>query len=264
MKKIKYILMIFMLGAFIPLTACGTGENSVIREQGDGYRTELTEEEIKGGHVSFQMDENLVVDANVTPKEKYEKGLSSYYLKLFRETNKESEKKFLQTPKLFFYGFTEWEEMLNKIIPGKFKGNAFDLNKNYPDMWQTYQGKDGKSYSFHAGWSNYMKEDAEKLGFSAPWVMIDAGSLGSGVMLDNQAKSVRRRVRDYQGSDKADFLEDAGEYIEKMEAFLEEATGRTVYEEYDFSVVSKETIDKLNQVQPQEETEELEEEYASF
>lgn len=92
MKRMKYILAVFILGCSVTFTACGTEGDSVKQEQSSRNRSELTEEEIKGGHVSFQMAENLVVDADVTAKEKYEKGLSSYYLKIFCETDKESEK----------------------------------------------------------------------------------------------------------------------------------------------------------------------------
>ena len=83
MKRMKYVLAVLILGCSVILTACGKEGKSVEPEQSDGNRPELTEEEMKGGHASFQMAENLVVDADVTAKEKYEKVLSSYYLKIF-------------------------------------------------------------------------------------------------------------------------------------------------------------------------------------
>ena len=256
MKKTKYILTALILGAFVQLTACGTEDGSVNQGQGDEYRTELTEDELKGGHVSFQMDENFVVDADVTGIEKYEKGLSSYYLKVFCETDKKSEKKFLQAPTLSLHGFEEWGEMLNKLLPGKFVDKSFQINKKDADIEQIYQRKDDISYSFHVNWSNYTRGVPEKTGFNTPVITIDAGKY----QICNYAAMLRDYVQDYHGSGEAGFLQEADGDIERMKEFLQEMSGRSVYDGYDFCAVNNETIGMLNE-QLSSEYEEPEEEY---
>ena len=261
MRRLKYILTALILGASVQLTACGTEDGSVSRGQSDEYRTELTKDEIKGGHVSFHMDENLVVDADVTAEEKYEKGLSSYYLKVFCETEKKSEKKFLEAPTLSLHSFEEWEKMLNKILPGKFKDKTFQLDKKDADIQQAYQGENGNSYSFHVNWSNYTRGVEEKTRFNTPVIKVGFDSGGASY----EAKTVRSYVQDYHGSDEVSFLQDAEGYIERMKEFLKEITGRSVYEGYDFSVVSKETIGMLKEAHSWMTTiDEPEEEYAAF
>lgn len=259
MKRIKYILPILILGVSIQLTACGKGDAPVGQEQGGGYRAELTEEELKGGHVSFQMDENLVVDADVTEIEKYENGLSSYYLKVFCETDKESETKFLQAPTLSLHSFGEWEGMLNKILPGEFKEKGFQVNKKDKDIRQTYQGKDGTSYQFLVNWSNYTRGVPEKTGFNTPAIMIGTGMN----QICSDASMLMEYVQDYHGSGEAGFPQDADEDIRRMKEFLQEMTGRPVYEGYDFCVVNNETVEMLNE-QLSTEYEEPEEEYITF
>lgn len=261
MNRMKYLLAAFIWCSCIQFTACGTEGSPADPNGGSSCRAELTEEEMKGGHVSFQMDEKLIVDADVTPKEKYKNGLSSYYLRLVCETDKASEKKFLQAPTLSFHSFEEWEEMLNKILPGKFKDNAFQLNREDADIRQAYQGKDGNSYQFRASWSNYTKGVVEKTGFNAPGFCID---IGHGNASFNKAISVMEYVLDCQGSGKTGFQQDSGGNARQMKEFLHNMSGRPIYEGYDFSVVSRETIGMLNEVHPWMKAEEPEEEYAAF
>lgn len=261
MKWRKYILTVFLFVCSIIWTACGTEKGSEKSENNGGNRTELTEEEIKGGHVSFQMAENLVVDADVTAKEKYEEGLSSYYLKIVCETDKASEKKFLKAPTVSLHSFGEWQEMLNKIVPGKFADNQFKINKSDADIRQEYKGEDGSSYSFHVEWSNYLRGVAEKTGFNSPGITVEKGKASA---LSNRAVNVRSYVQNYRGSGEIEFLEDAEVTVEKMKEFLQEMTGRSVYGDYDCVVVDKETIALLNQSQPWMEAEEPKEDYAVF
>lgn len=65
MKKTKYIFIGIILSVSIQFIACGTEGSPTDLSESNGYRTELTEEEMEGGHVSFQMDGNLVVDADI-------------------------------------------------------------------------------------------------------------------------------------------------------------------------------------------------------
>ncbi len=261
MKGMKYIPVVFLLACSVILAACGTEKGPEKPENSVGNRTELTEEEIKGGHASFQMAENLVVDADVTAKEKYEKGLSSYYLKIVCETDKASEKKFLKAPTVSLHSFGEWQEMLNKIVPGKFPDNQFKLNKSDANIRQEYEGENGSSYSFHAEWSDYKRGVAEKTGFNSPGITVEKGKVSA---LSNRAVNVRTHVQNYRGSGEIEFLEEAEENVEKMKEFLQEMTGRSVYGGYDYVVVDKETIALLNKSQPWMEAEEPKENYAVF
>ena len=255
MKWRKYILTVFLFVCSIIWTACGTEKGSEESGNNGGNRTELTEEEIKGGHVSFQMAENLVVDADVTAKEKYEEGLSSYYLKIICETDKDSEKKFLKAPTISLHSFEEWKEMLNGIIPGKFVDDEFKINKSDANIrHQEYRGENGSLYSFHVEWSNYTRGLAEKTVFNSPGITVD---VENGSEISNSAGKIKRFVRNYEDSGKIDFRQD----VDRMEKFLQEMTGRTVYEGYDYVIVSEESIGLLNQAQPVLDEEEPEEDY---
>ena len=98
-RRPKQFLWFFsVLTISYALCACGTEKASTEGDKGTDSRAELTQEEIESGHASFQMDENLVVDADITPKEKYAQGLASYYIKVFSETEKTAEKQFEKNP----------------------------------------------------------------------------------------------------------------------------------------------------------------------
>lgn len=46
---------------------------------------ELTEEQLKSDHLTMDLSEDIHVDADITPLEKYEKGVSTYYMEQVKE-----------------------------------------------------------------------------------------------------------------------------------------------------------------------------------
>ncbi|RKI19658.1 hypothetical protein D7V82_22810, partial [bacterium 1xD8-6] len=50
------------------------------------YRDSFTEEEKANGTAKFDLMENVTVNAEITPAEKYKDGLKKYYMKHFYET----------------------------------------------------------------------------------------------------------------------------------------------------------------------------------
>ena len=83
-KRKSKLLLMCLVAASLFLCACGGGAGS--ETSGDG-RTSFTEEELESGHASFQMEENLAVDADISPREDYEKSYATYYVKIFCETD---------------------------------------------------------------------------------------------------------------------------------------------------------------------------------
>ncbi len=92
--KRKVVMFFLLLSVAAVVFGCGTAgggldspetEGAASQEAPEGqedagYRTSFTESEIAEGRASFQAAENLYVDAEITPAEKYEDGVNSYYM----------------------------------------------------------------------------------------------------------------------------------------------------------------------------------------
>ena len=120
----KFLLSV-VLSASLLLCACGTETQAQ-----SGYRSEFTEEELESGRASFQMDEKLSVDADVTPRFSYENGLSSYYLEVISEPDSEDEGAFAENITFSSHSRDEWEKFLNSLQKGRLKGKEFELDRS--------------------------------------------------------------------------------------------------------------------------------------
>lgn len=268
MKKMKYAISTFALGAAILLSSCGGNIQQGESSGGEGakgeMRTELTESEMENGHASYQMDENLYVDADVTVKSKYENGVASYFLKTVYETEDTDKEKFKKNPTICQKSFEEWEALLEKIVPGKFKKDRFVINDEDDLQIAKYEGEDNQKYTLNVGWAGIVKGLDKKIPFNTPAAHLEREDGWPEVW--GVWENIIQYVRNCDSGNDLDFLQDKEkqEYAEKIKTFLEEMSGRTVCSRYKFVPVGKTNINALREKSSLYATENIKEGYAAF
>ncbi len=241
MKFWKKITAIFMAASVMMLSACGAEQNDGADGQDEtAYRTEITQEEMESGFASFEMSESLTVQARITPPEKYEKGLASYYCQFFDEP---------AAGTVSGHDRGQWEKMLAEILPGSFEGKGFPKKKKSSCL-QKYKSESGVPYVFDVIWrgnKEYYKKHTDDKGekFFAPTIQIQREEGGEDYFSNIYiAWDIRCVVPDYQETNDLPFPIDQEKEAEKIRTFLEKASGRKICSEYDVVSYNKENTDK--------------------
>ncbi len=242
----KFLLSV-VLSASLLLCACGTETQAQ-----SGYRSEFTEEELESGRASFQMDEKLSVDADVTPRFSYENGLSSYYLEVISEPDSEDEGAFAENITFSSHSRDEWEKFLNSLQKGRLKGKEFELDRSIYELkdWK-YDGKNGRTYTIWAGWSGWSKKYGLDSRFNTAIANIFP-SQGENFEI-NIMDMMRNCLDDCGGCNDLDFLQDPEEMAEKTRGFLEEASGRKICRKYEFVPAGQKNLERLHELVKKEE-----------
>ena len=233
----KKILSLLLASSILFLCACGGGAES---ETAGGGRTSFTEEELESGHASFQMEENLAVDADISPREDYEKSYATYYVKIFCETDEgESTEQFKKSPTLFRRTQEEWQEALEALEPGAFREQGFTLKNR--QIHQKYKGDNGRTYRFQGDWGGMQKGLPYSSPFYCAWVWFKMKERPD---MDVEY-AIRQAVPMSGRNNDLSFLEDPEEQAGKFREFLEALTGRKVHERYNLVPVGKKNRELL-------------------
>ncbi len=238
-SRMMGVLSMLLAASSLFLCACGGGAGTA----GEG-RTSFTEEELESGHASFQIEENLVVDADITPRETWEKEYAVYYTESVCEPDSGDEGAFRKDPTVFGHTHGEWQEMLQQLEPGRLTGDRFRMGKSYM-VREKFKGRNGQAYRFFGSWSG----EAGKYGLSTPfnalWIMMERkGTVASSIQ--QQAGYIMALVPDY-GESGLDFLPDPDGEAERIGRFLEEMSGRAVNSGYEYVPASSENVEKLEE-----------------
>ena len=257
MNNRRYTLPALILVTATLLSACGAnpqGENAVENAAGE-LRTELTESEMEGGHASYQMDDNLFVDADVTVKSKYENGLPSYYLEILYETEDTSKETFKKNPMVCQRDFKEWSSLLEKIVPGKFEKNKFLINKEDDLDSAGYEAENGRKYFLDASWAGIVDGLDKNIPFNSTVAYFNSEDRPEFVGTEY---NIMKHIRNYADSNDLDFLQNVEEQADTIKAFLEEMSGRTINSRYDFVPVGKTNFQTIQEKQSAREEQDRE------
>lgn len=247
----KFFTSIILVSSLI-LCACG-GEPQAQNGEGGGYRSEFTTEELESGHASFQMEEKLIVDAQVTPKTSYEDGLSSYYTEIITEPNSEDSDSFVKNATFSSLSHDEWEKLLNKLQKGKLEKKKFEVSSIEEIEQEKFVGENGRTYIIWAGWSGKSK----KYGLTSKY-----NTAGSTIFPSNNEENfennsipakIKENFSDYGEYNDLDFLQNPDETAANIREFLEKFSGRKICEKYDFIPAGQKNLERLYELAKEKE-----------
>lgn len=253
MEKLRKRLLraAVFLGA---MTFLGTGCQMKSGETQDSnaavdIRDSLTQEEIKSGEAFFYLSEDLLVDAKITPQEKYTDGLKSYYIEVYcAAEDGRNLREFIEDPDFYKKSLGEVGELLGREIEGSFKLDTLETRisgigiNSYSMNYQTFRGED---YRFHSywEWEEEYRDETDKL-YTAFAMYITP--VNDDVVGNNVWNWIQDYIPDYSQTE-VSFLnkEETGNYYKE---YLEELTGRTINEDYDCIPVTNELIAEVNAI----------------
>ncbi len=255
MNKGFNVFLLLFLAAF--LCACGSGDaQGAASGSGDvqgaasgssmELRTEISPEELESGHASFEIGENLIVDADITEKEAWEKEYAAYYVDVFSEVDGEEDLSgFQKSPTLSRHSAGEWQKALDRLEPGKFSGDGFSLTKGN-EIIQEYKGRNGLTYSFRGDWGGMQ----DGLPFKSPFycAFMELGAEGWSYNDRREWGDVMRNIPDCESHNDLAFLKDPDSMAARIQEFLEDMSGRRMNGEYRFIPVGSENRSRLEEM----------------
>ncbi len=237
-KRKSRLLSMCLVAVSLFLCACGGGAETA----GEG-RTSFTEEELESGHASFQIEENLVVDADITPKSVYGQGFASYNLEVVSEPDSSDEKKFREDSTVLGHSYREFGKMLDGLEPGRLSGKKFMLDEF--DIRGTYKAENGKKYTLSGGWSGQSAKYGLESPFNTSFMDMErTGTVDSEIK--QRAEYIMFQVPDYE-DESLDFLPDPEKTAGQIREFLEKMSGRKVSDRYKYVPVSHSNMDSLEE-----------------
>lgn len=237
MKK-KFLLVISLAVLVICFTGCGSNTGT---DTTADYRTEFTEDEITNGYASFEIEKNLKVDADITKPEKYEKGLSSYYMDHFFESCEGERKKLEQTPTVFHKDYNKFSKWLHEFLDGKLDKKTFQIDFSSVNLDTKLKASDG-SYDIHVEWSSNDEEYESGDAVYCPFLVMDK----KGKETSDMALYVLDMM-EKKPDQLPDFVKDADGQAKKYKKWVEDLTGTGLCDTYDVVPMTGELAEELNQ-----------------
>ena len=268
--KQKRCLICLLLCTATLLSGCQTDK----KEKGDGiekatYRDAFTEDEKTNGTAKFELMENVTVDAQITPAEKYRDGLKKYYMKHFFETEDlKNIHDFIKNPTLFGRKLTDTMDILSEKVGGKFSGKlTFDKYHNNDEeigVRDAFQHKNGTPYRFYTYWYIEEKDPGSNKEINCPCMYLTLEE-GKNKALDAQIDyKITQYLKDYKNME-ISFIKDKKKTGEELKEYLEKLIGRKLSDVWYCIPVTAESVAALNKVDKFDISEiKPEEEYCAY
>ena len=214
------------------------------------YRDSFTEEEKANGTAKFDLMENVTVDAQITPAEKYKDGLKKYYMKHYMEPDTlKSRKDFEKQPTLFGRKLSKSMDMIAEKVDGAFSDKKIDCDDTSADLVvkTIFEGKNGETYSFIAYWGIGDEAfDSHSKAYS-PIIHIKLLEGSNSGMDTNLVENIKEYLRDYNDIE-VSFIEDKKKTGEELKEFLDKLVGRKLSNTWECVPVTVESVASLNKV----------------
>ena len=209
------------------------------------YRDCFTKEEKTKGTAKFDLMENVTVDAQITPAEKYKDGLKKYYMKHYIEATGLKRKNFADTPVLYGRKLSKIMEMISKQIGGEFTVKKPKADKSELSVGSVFHGNNNLSYKFFAYWTagDAIFEKSQQLYAPTMYIHLQPGMNDA---LDQHVDTdILRYVKNYRDVE-VPFIKDMEGTGRKLKNYLEKMLGRKLSDTWDCIPVMKESIDMVN------------------
>ncbi|RKI20228.1 hypothetical protein D7V72_22550, partial [bacterium D16-36] len=210
------------------------------------YRDSFTEEEKASGAAKFDLMENVTVDVQITPAQKYKDGLKKYYMKTYFETKELKDKKdFADNPTLYGKKLSKVMDMVSEEMEAEFQIKKPEVDISGPYIFSAedvLQDKEGEKYSFYAFWDTGEEEFDYTKRLYCPQMHTELQNGLSGVPT---AYEIVERLKDYRNIE-VSFLKDKNKKGMELKAFLEKLLGRDLSDSWECIPVTEESVELLN------------------
>ena len=210
------------------------------------YRDSFTEEEKASGAAKFDLMENVTVDVQITPAQKYKDGLKKYYMKTYFETKELKDKKdFADNPILYGKKLSKVMDMVSEEMEAEFQIKKPEVDISNPYVFSAedvLQDKNGEKYSYNVFWDTGEEEFDYTKRLYCP--VMDIG-LQNGLSGVSTAYEIVERLKDYQNIE-VSFLKDKNKKGMELKTFLEKLLGRDLSDSWECIPVTEESVELLN------------------
>ncbi len=203
------------------------------------YRQEFTDSEIEEGHAEFDIVEHLSIDADITPLEKYEDGLNSYYQVNFADSGDVTdEDSFAENTTIFGHEQDEFFTMLDEtfgMAVNRETVNFTDVSLYGAVLFAECQSGN-LNMSIIINWTTSNGIYGTSAYCPNFYTLID----------DDYTKYYSKYIQAWlrSGYEELDFG-DSEEIAERYLSYLEELTGRKLSDTYDCVTLSETTLSQL-------------------
>ncbi len=210
------------------------------------YRDSFTEEEKASGAAKFDLMENVTVDVQITPAQKYKDGLKKYYMKTYFETKELKDKKdFADNPTLYGKKLSKVMDMVSEEMEAEFQIKKPEVDISNPYVFSAedvLQDKNGEKYSYNVFWDTGEEEFDYTKRLYCPQMHTELQNGLSGVPT---AYEIVERLKDYRNIE-VSFLKDKNKKGMELKAFLEKLLGRDLSDSWECIPVTEESVELLN------------------
>ncbi len=210
------------------------------------YRDSFTEEEKASGAAKFDLMENVTVDVQITPAQKYKDGLKKYYMKTYFETKELKDKKdFADNPILYGKKLSKVMDMVSEEMEAEFQIKKPEVDISNPYVFSAedvLQDKNGEKYSYNVFWDTGEEEFDYTKRLYCPQMHTELQNGLSGVPT---AYEIVERLKDYRNIE-VSFLKDKNKKGMELKAFLEKLLGRDLSDSWECIPVTEESVELLN------------------
>ena len=255
MKRIglKRLSFFLILCTVLLISSCQSDKQKKVDETEKAtYRDSFTEEEKANGTAKFDLMENVTVDAQITPSEKYKDGLKKYYMKHFYEAKDIKDvHDFIKNPTLFGRKLVQTMDLISEKLEGKFSGKL-QYDECHDDSAEigvrdTFRYKNGNPYKFYAYWYIGDNDYDNNKAIRSP-VMYISPEEGVNKALDAQTDGhVSQYLKDYKDME-IPFIKDKKKTGEELKEYLEKLLGRKLSDVWYCIPATAESVAALNKV----------------
>ena len=210
------------------------------------YRDSFTEEEKASGAAKFDLMENVTVDVQITPAEKYKDGLKKYYMKTYFETTVLKDRKvFADNPILYGKKLSKVMDIVSEEMEAEFQSKKPEVDISDPYILSAedvFRDKKGADYSFNVFWDTGEEEFDYTKRLYCPQMHTELQNGLSGVPT---AYEIVERLKDYRNIE-VSFLKDKNKKGMELKAFLEKLLGRDLSDSWECIPVTEESVELLN------------------
>ena len=212
--------------------------------------------------------ENVTVDAQITPAEKYKDGLKKYYMKHFLETETlKNSRDFQKKPTLFGRKLSKTMEMIAEKVKGTFldKNVTWNIDNGDIDFQTTFQGNNGKRYDFIAYWWTGDEAFGDSSKAYCPCMRIELQEGINKAMDSYVHHDIRDYVMDYKSME-IPFIKDKEKKGQELKEYLEKLLGRKLNDVWNCVPVTAESVAALKNVYKNARISEIEpeQEYCTY